>query len=155
MNIQPEPANRAEVTKLANAVEEALREAMPKSFRDDSPVPLIGSAPPVAQPGVPPMSQRATDIGRLITYSSLATVPPGLIAIGVMVASEHANPTVIGMICAAPAALAVPILAIARLLRGAGEALPAEHHHHYSGPVDQRTTHSSTRGVWAKTNNQQ
>ncbi|WP_217235446.1 hypothetical protein [Streptomyces sp. AC555_RSS877] len=154
MPAQPEPTDRAEVTKLANAVEEALLEAIPKSFRDDSPVPLIGSAPPVAQPGVPPMSQRATDIGRLITYSSLATVPPGLIAIGLMLASEHANPTVIGMICAAPAAIAVPILAFARLLRGAKDVLPSEIHQHYNGTVIQQTTHSETRGVWARTNNQ-
>lgn len=150
-----EPADRAEVTKLALAVEEALAEAMPTRHHDDSPLPPYGPTPPVPQPGVPPMSQQATDIGRAAVFCGLATVPPGLIAIGVMVASEHANPTVIGMICAAPAALAVPILAIARLIRGAGEALPAEHHHHYNGPVDQRTTHSSTRGVWAKTNNQQ
>ncbi|MDX3585982.1 hypothetical protein [Streptomyces europaeiscabiei] len=150
-----EPTDRTEVTKLALAVEEALAEAMPTRHHDDSPLPPYGPTPPVPQPGVPPMSQQATDIGRAAVFCGLATVPPGLIAIGVMVASEHANPTVIGMICAAPAALAIPILAIARLLRGAGEALPAEHHHHYSGPVDQRTTHSSTRGVWARTNNQQ
>lgn len=150
-----EPTDRAEVTKLALAVEEALAQAVPTSHHDDSPLPPYGPTPPVPQPGVPPMSQKATETARAVMFCSLATVPPGLVAVAVMVASEHANPTVIGMICAAPAALAVPILAIARLLRGAGEALPAEHHHHYSGPVDQRTTHSSTRGVWARTNNTQ
>jgi hypothetical protein len=84
-------------------------------------------------------------------------VPPGLIAVAVVVASEHANPTVIGMICAAPAALAVPILALARLLRGAKEAVPAEIHQTYTGTVyqDQRNVQTTTRGVWAKTNNQQ
>lgn len=103
------------------------------------------------------MSQQATDIGRAAMFCGLATVPPGLIAIGVMVASEHANPTVIGMVCAAPAALAVPILAIARLLRGARDAMPDEIHNHYTGTViqDQRHTHTSTRGVWARTNNEQ
>jgi hypothetical protein len=161
---QPEPTDLAEVHKLANAVEEALAEAMPTRIRIDNPdVPSwqdgarIGTAPPVAQPGLPPMSARTTEITRSVMYCSLATVPPGLIAVAVMVASENANPTVIGMICAAPAALAVPILALARLIRSAGQAAPPEIHNHVNGPVhvDQRTVHASTRGVWAKTNNQQ
>lgn len=141
--------------QLLAAVEEAMR--TPTSYRDDSPIPAVGAALPVAQPGIPPMSPRVTEITRAVMYSSLATVPPGLIAVAVMVASAHANPTVIGMICAAPAALAVPILAIARLIRRAGEAAPAAIHNHYEGPVyqDQRNVHSSTRGMWAKTTNQQ
>jgi hypothetical protein len=127
----------------------------PTSFRDDTPVPRYGTAPPVPQPGIPPMSQRTTETARAVMFCSLATVPPGLIAVAVLVASEHANPTVIGMICAAPAAIAVPILALARLLRGAKPE--PEVHNHYEGPVyqDQRNVHSSTRGLWAKTNNQQ
>jgi hypothetical protein len=103
------------------------------------------------------MSARTTEVTRSVMYCSLATVPPGLIAVAVMVASEHANPTVIGMICAAPAAIAVPILAIARLVRRAGEAAPAEINHNYSGTVYQQhtETHSHTRGVWAKNTNRQ
>jgi len=164
MPAQPEPTDRAEVQKLANAVDEALTGEMRTSYRDDNPdLPSwrdgsrIGSTPPVAQPGIPPMSARTTEITRAVMFASIATVPPGLIAVAVMVASEHANPTVIGMICAAPAALAVPILALARLFRSAKEAEPDVHHHNYNGPVyqDQRNVHTSTRGVWAKTNNQQ
>jgi hypothetical protein len=160
MHAQPEPTDRAEVQKLARAVEEALAGEMPTSVRIERPDvpswqdgPRIGTTPPVAQPGIPPMGQQATDIGRAALYCSLATVPPGLIAIGIMVASQHADPTVIGMICAAPAALAVPILAIARLIRGAQPE--PDIHHHYNGNVDQRHVHTTTRGVWAKTNNQQ
>lgn len=164
MHAQPEPTDRAEVQKLASAVEEALAGEMRTSYRDDSSdLPSwrdgsrIGTAPPVPQPGIPPMTQQATQAARVFMYCSWATVPPGLIAVAVMVASEHANPTVIGMICAAPAALAVPILAIARLIRGAGEAAPTEIHNTYTGNVYQQhsETHTSTRGVWAKTNNQQ
>ncbi|WPO70217.1 hypothetical protein [Streptomyces sp. KN37] len=127
------------------------------SYRDQSPVPRYGDSPPVAQPGIPPMTVRTTEVTRAIMFSSLATVPPGLIAVAVMVASEHADPTVIGMICAAPAAIAVPILALARLVRRAGESTPAEIHNHYDGPVyqDQRNVHTKNTGVWAKTNNQQ
>jgi hypothetical protein len=157
VNTQPEPTDRAEVTKLANAVDAALAETLQTRWRDDNPLPQFGPTPPVPQPGVPPMSHRTTETARAVMFCSLATVPPGLIAIGIMVASEHADPTVIGMICAAPAAIAVPILALARLLRGAKEVTPDVHHHHYEGPVyqDQRHVHSSTRGLWAKTNNQQ
>ena len=156
MPARPEPTDRAEVTKLANAVDEALVEHMQTRFRDNTPVPAYGDTPPVPQPGTPPMSPRVTEITRAVMYGSLATVPPGLIAIGILVASEHADPTVIGMICAAPAAIAVPILALARLLRRAKDALPVEQHHHYNGPVyqDQRNIHTQTRGVWAKTRNE-
>jgi hypothetical protein len=148
MTTQPDP-------QLIAAVDAIYRG--PTSYRDDTPAPAYGPMPPVPQPGTPPMSQRATDISRMMIAGGVATVPPGLIAIGVLVASQHADPTVIGMICAAPAAVAVPILAIARLLRRAKDALPEQHHHHYAGPVyqDQRTQHSRTSGVWAKTNNHQ
>ncbi|GGV91647.1 hypothetical protein [Streptomyces massasporeus] len=146
MTVQPDP-------KLVAAVEEAM--SPPTYYRDDSPLPPYGPTPPVEQPGIPPMSQRTTETARAVMFCSLATVPPGLIAVAVMVASEHANPTVIGMICAAPAAIAVPILAVARLLRGAKDLPPAEVHHHYAGHVDQRTVHTKTTGLWARTNNQQ
>lgn len=136
---------------LIAAVEEAL--ATPTSYRDTTPLPAVGTAPPVAQPGHPPMSQRQTDIGRTALYCGVATVPPGLIAIGVLLASGSADPTVVGMICAAPAALAVPVLAVARLLRGTRPE--PEVHIRIDGDVyqDQRTVHSTTRGVWAKTSN--
>jgi hypothetical protein len=146
----PTDADRAQAARWLAALDE-----IPTSYRDNTPVPKIGATPPVPQPGIPPMSARTTEIARAVMFSSLATVPPGLVAVAVMVASEHANPTVIGMICAAPAAIAAPILALARLIRRAGEATPAEIHNHYTGHVDQRTVHTQTRGVWAKTTNQQ
>lgn len=147
---EPTDDDRETVRRLFAALDE-----IPTRYLDETPVPLIGSAPPVAQPGIPPMSQRASDISRLMLYGGAATVPPGLIAIGLLIASENANPTVIAWICAAPAALAVPILTLARLLRRAKDAAPDEIHNHYEGPVyqDQREVHTSTRGVWAKTNN--
>ncbi|WP_225826828.1 hypothetical protein [Streptomyces naphthomycinicus] len=126
----------------------------PTAYRDTTPVPRYGTALPVAQPGIPPMSQRATDASRLMLTGGLATVPPGLIAIGLLIASRHADPTVIALLLGAPA---VPILALVRLLRRGKEAMPDVHHHHYAGPVyqDQRNLHTTTRGMWAKTTNQQ
>ena len=153
---QPGPlTDEAAAAEAKRIIREAMQEeSAPTSYRDDRPLPVTGDAPPVAQPGIPPMSQRTTEIARAVMYSSLATVPPGLIAVAILVASEHANPTVIGMICAAPAAIAAPILALARLMRRTGEALPAEHHHHYSGPVQQhhQHVHSQSR-LWGKTTN--
>lgn len=166
MPAQPEPTDRAEVTKLANAVEEALAGKMQTTARSEDPdVPSwadgvrIGTAPPVAQSGIPPMSARTVEITRAVMYCSLATVPPGLIGIAAMVASEHANPTVIGMICAAPAVIAVPILALKALMRSAKEvveAAPPVHHHTYEGSVyqDQREIRSKNTGVYVRTNNE-
>ncbi|GHB55632.1 hypothetical protein GCM10010331_49340 [Streptomyces xanthochromogenes] len=163
----PDPTDRAEVRKLATAIDEALTAEWQAFARTSDPTvpswadgPQIGTAPAVPQPGIPPMSQRSTDIGRTALFCSVATVPPGLIAIGLLLASGQADPTVIGWICAAPAALAVPILAVVRLLRGAKEvveAAPAEIHHHYNGDVyqDQRNVQTRTSGLWAKTTNQQ
>ncbi|MET8974346.1 hypothetical protein ABZX85_01880 [Streptomyces sp. NPDC004539] len=150
-----EDAAEAEAARI---IADAYRPAptVPTAYRDTSPLPAHGDTPPVPQPGIPPMSQRAVDASRLILTTGLATVPPGLIAIGILIASRQADPTVIGMICAAPAAVAVPVLALARLFIRAAEATPDTHHHHYQGPVhqDQRTIHSRTAGVWAKTDNQ-
>jgi hypothetical protein len=137
--------------RLIAAVNEALEPAT--AYRDPSPLPEVGTTPPVPQPGRPPMSQKATDISSTMLAASLATVPPGLIAIGVLIASDYANPAVIGLLCAAPALIAVPIFAIARLLQGAQVIVPAEQHHHYTGPVSQQhhTVNTQTRGFIAKT----
>ncbi|GFH34310.1 hypothetical protein [Streptomyces pacificus] len=141
MATQPDP-------HLIAAVEEAL--TTPTFHRDDTPLPRYGTTPPIPQPGAPPMSPRTTEVARAVMLGSLATVPPGLIAIGILVASEHANPTVIGMICAAPAAVAAPIWALARLVKASTKS---EHHHHYTGPVRQQTVTSHSRWLGKTTNN--
>ena len=149
--------------RLMAAVDKAILEGhpytRPTSFRDHSPLPAIGATPPVAQPGRPPMSQKAADISGVMVASSVPTFALGAAATGVLWVSGHADPVVVGMICAAPAAVAVPILALARVLRRAKEtveAAPPVHHHHYNGPVhqDNRNINTHTRGVWAKTRNE-
>ena len=97
------------------------------------------------------MSQRAVDDSvRMISFGGMTLLVSAGAGI-VMVASDFADPTVIGMICAAPAALAIPILAVARLMRAARPE--PETHIHHNGPVhiDQRDQSSHTRGIWAKT----
>ncbi|MFG2412298.1 hypothetical protein [Streptomyces goshikiensis] len=145
MNGTPDPQLVADVEAIYHG---------PTNHRDLSPLPAVGPTPPVPQPGWPPMSQKATRAGALMLMGSLATVPPGLIAIGLLVASDYADPVVVGMICAAPAIIAVPVLAVARLLRNA-QGVGAEHHHHYNAPVSHHTisTETQTRGLFAKTIN--
>ena len=122
------------------------------AFRDETPLPQYGATPPVPQPGRPPMSAKAVDdTARMLGASVLVAVSGGS-ATAVLWASGYANPTVVALVFGAPTALA---LAIGRVLKRAKDTVPDVHHHHYTGPVRQQHTHSSTRGVWAKTTNQQ
>ncbi|MFD8516577.1 hypothetical protein ACFV27_37235 [Streptomyces antimycoticus] len=154
---QPTPEALRKAAEIAAAVDAVYHG--PTSHRDNTPLPAIGPTPPVPQPGRPPMSQRAADISGVMVASSVPTFALGTVATGVLWASGHADPAVAGMICAAPAALAVPILALSRLVKRAKEtvkAAPPVHHHHYNGPVhqDHRNINTHTRGVWAKTRNE-
>ena len=129
---------------IDNAIHEARR-------RDASPQAVIGNATPVQQPGRPAMSGKATDDSvRMLAFGGMTLMVSAGAGI-VMITSHWADPTVIGMICAAPAAIAVPILAVARLVRRAGEAAPAEIHQTYTGDVHQETRVTHTRAVWSKT----
>ncbi|MGW3955161.1 hypothetical protein ACWEKM_30445 [Streptomyces sp. NPDC004752] len=124
----------------------------PTAHRDDTPVPAYGSAPPVAQPGRPPMSQGATDASVLMLAGGATTAMVGGTAAVLMYVSQYADPIVCAIVFGAPTAL---LLALAKLAKRAKPA--PEIHQHYEGPVyqDQRNVHSRTTGVWAKTNNQQ
>lgn len=152
----------AETTPTAPALtdEEAAIEArriiadFATSYRDHSPVPAVGPTPPVPQPGRPPMSQKATDASVMMLAGGAASLPVGGSVSLVLYTLGHVDPTSLAIGAAAPVAL---VLAIGALLRRAKGVLPPDVHHHYEGTVyqDQRNVHSSTRGVWAKTNNQQ
>ncbi|MES5819052.1 hypothetical protein [Streptomyces sp. RG80] len=151
---QPAPttAGLSEIQAKAEArriIDDAYR---PTAYRDHTPLPTRGDAPPVAQPGRPPMSQGATDASVLMLAGGTTTAMVGGTAAVLMYVSQFADPIVCGLVFGAPTAL---VLALARL---AARAKPApDVHHHYIGPVhqDQRTVSTTTRGIWAKTNNQQ
>ncbi|MFI9767317.1 hypothetical protein ACIHJG_10695 [Streptomyces sp. NPDC052415] len=155
-DITPQPTSMGAGLSAAQAETEARRiiddAYRPTAYRDDTPVPARGDAPPVAQPGRPPMSQGATDASVLMLAGGTATAMVGGTAAVLMYVSQFADPLVCGLVFGAPTAL---VLALARL---AQRARPApDIHHHYEGPVhqDQRNVHTTTRGVWAKTNNHQ
>ncbi|MFE7466409.1 hypothetical protein ACFU6R_20190 [Streptomyces sp. NPDC057499] len=128
----------------------------PTSHRDDSPLPAYGPTPPVPQPGRPPMSQRATDASALMLSGSVAALSTGGATSLVLYTLGQVDPVTLALGAAGPVAL---VLAAGSLLRSLGRARAdahTEHHHHYQGPVtqDQRSTHTTTRGLWAKTTNQ-
>jgi hypothetical protein len=161
MPVLPEPpaapaAGQAHLNDQARQLLAAVEDAMrtPTSYRDDSPVPLVGTAPPVQQPGRPAMSQGATDTSVMMLAGGATTVMVGGTAAILMYLSQFADPVVCGLVFGAPTAL---LLALARLIRRAGQAVPADVHHHYSGPVhqDQRNVHTESKGVWVKNTNQQ
>ncbi|MFD4050169.1 hypothetical protein ACFWSF_32245 [Streptomyces sp. NPDC058611] len=127
----------------------------PTSYRDDSPVPAYGTAAPVAQPGRPPMSQRATDASGLMLSGSVAALSVGGATSLVLYTLGQVDPVTLAVGAAGPVAL---VLAVGSLLRSAGRAkadMHTEHHHHYRGSVRQENTtvSSTTKGLFAKNRN--
>ncbi|MFI6771151.1 hypothetical protein [Streptomyces sp. NPDC050355] len=147
-------APAADTTTRAAALIEAVEAAysVPTSYRNDEPLPAVGTTPPVVQPGRPPMSQRATDASAVILATGAASLPVGAAAALVLWASGGADPVVTAMFCGAPTAL---ILAVGRLVKRAKASEPPVHHHHYGGPVhqDHSQVTTTTRGVIARTTN--
>ncbi|MFE9432867.1 hypothetical protein [Streptomyces sp. NPDC006640] len=124
------------------------------SFRDQTPVPTVGQAPPIAQPGRPPMSQKAVDDSVRMLSAGAASLPIGGMTALVLHVLGTVDPTQLALGAAAPTAL---VLAIGALLKRAKAVLPDEHHHHYDGPVyqDQRNVQTNSKGVWVKNINEQ
>lgn len=136
-----------------SVIQAAVRDAIHQtSHRDDTPVPVVGDTPPVAQPGRPPMSQGATDASVLMLSGSVLTATVGGATTAILWASGHADPVVVGIIFGAPAAA---LLALGRVMKRAKGVLPDEHHHHYSGPVhqDQRNVDHHNRWFGKSTTN--
>ncbi|MFH8582546.1 hypothetical protein [Streptomyces zaomyceticus] len=152
------PLTDAQADALAQElIAEAYRPA-PTSYRDETPTPAYGTAEPVAQPGRPPMSQRATDTSALMLSGSVLALSGGGATSLVLFALGQVDPVTLAVGGAAPVAL---VLAVGSLLRSAGRAkadaaaAKTTHHHHYAGPVRQETTNvsSTTKGLFAKNRN--
>lgn len=121
--------------------------------RDDTPLPVVGSAPPVEQPGRPAMSQKATDTSVLMLAGGFTTVMVSGSAAGLMYFSQFADPVACAIVLGAPVAL---VMAVSRLVAKAHSAAPQPVTNHFHGTVhhDGRTVTSTTRGVIANTRNQ-
>ncbi len=149
MTVLPEPTPTAPAAGQATnpLTDSVIRAAVDNAIHEAR---RHGTAPTPQKPERPAMSQKATDDSvRMIAFGgmSLMVCAGGGI---VMVASDFADPIVIGVSLGGLTAL---ILALARLVRRAGEAAPAEIHQTYTGNVHQETRITHTRAVWSKTNN--
>lgn len=142
---------------LSDAViEAAVDQAIAKARRyDSSPEVVIGAAPPVPQPGIPPQSRAAVDYAvRALATGVTSVLCSGGVAL-MMAASQVADPVVCGIVACAPAGLAVPIVAFSSAVKRWKQAGPSVVVNQYTGTVHQRQTHTETRGVWVKTINRQ
>ncbi|MFE0654212.1 hypothetical protein ACFVZH_37280 [Streptomyces sp. NPDC059534] len=158
MEPQPSPKTTALAADLIAAVEDAIAPAAPvvpmaTSYRDTTPEPVIGDALPVAQPGRPPMSQKATDASVVMLAGGAGVLMAGTGAGVALWALAGVDPLTLGLAVGAPVAV---VAALARLVRRAGQAAqqaaPVTHHHHYAGPVRQTHSHQTTqaRGMFAR-----
>lgn len=159
MNRLPEPTPTAPAAGQApnpltdSVISAAVEHAIEKAKRNDtSPEAVIGTAPPVAQPGRPPMSEKAADASVMMIAAGFLSICLGAAVSGVLYFSGNANETVVIAICTAPP---VTFVALKSLVKSAKQATPAEIHNHYTGTVhqDQRTTHTANNGVWVKNSN--
>ncbi|MEW1701037.1 hypothetical protein [Streptomyces sp. NPDC091278] len=153
-------AATARAADLIAAVEDALAEAaapapapVPTAYRDPAPLPAVGTAPPVAQPGRAPMSRRATDASVLMLAGGAGTLMAGTGTGVALWALAGVDPFALALVGGSSVAV---LATLVRLVRRAGQAAadtaPATHHHHYAGPVRQDHTHvtTNTRGVIAR-----
>ncbi|MFW6695247.1 hypothetical protein [Streptomyces sp. MAR4 CNX-425] len=150
---QPEPRakegqRRRDADELIAAVEEAIA-ARPMRYRDNSPLPEVGTTPPVTQPGRPPMSQAATDASGLMLAGGVCSLGVGGAVSLVLVASGYADPMVVGLLCATPPVALLSLQGLVKALgKAAKEAAPTEHHHHYTGPVVQKHSTITNHNRW-------
>lgn len=128
---------------------------VPTFYKDPTPAPAVGTTPPVPQPGRAAMSQQATDDSvRMLSFGGTFL----LICCGggiVMVTSDYADPTVIGV---SGGVLAAVLLAAARLMRRTKEvveAAPAQITQNIHGDVHHQHTeiNSTAKGVIAYSRN--
>ncbi|WP_435285213.1 hypothetical protein [Streptomyces bacillaris] len=146
---QPDPV-MARAREIAAAVDEVLAEKA-TSYRDPAPLPAVGSAPPVAQPGQPPMSQWATDASGVLKAVSVASLPIG----GALWIVGQVDPWALGIILGSPAVAALALARLVAKVKDANQNAPQPVTNHYHGVVhqDTRTVTSNTRGIIANNRN--
>jgi hypothetical protein len=137
------------------AEKEAADRLFATAFRDDSPIPAKGPTPPVAQPGIPPMSAKAVDDAvRMLSFGAASLPVGGMTALVVHVLGT-VDPAQLAIAGATPVAL---VLAVRALLGRAKGVLPQDIHNHYEGAYvhqDQRNVQTKNNALIAKTINKQ
>ncbi|TXS34746.1 hypothetical protein EAO72_40830 [Streptomyces sp. or43] len=153
---QPDPVMK-QALQIAAAVDEAYMEKRTAVRIQDPDVPSweegarIGTAPPVPQPGQPPMSQWAVDASGVMKAIAVASLPVG----GALWLVGQVDPLTLGIMCGSPVVLALAVGRLIAHIKAADETGPPTIHQHYNGPVtithDQRSIESKTIGVIAST----
>ncbi|MEU5772693.1 hypothetical protein ABZ819_05230 [Streptomyces venezuelae] len=139
--------------EIANQLIAAVNEAMPKApprHTGEGSLP-VGSPPPVVQPGAPPMSPRETQIGRVALYGGAGLSLPILASSVFMVATEHANPSVIAWSAGGTLSLAAVLVALGHLVKRIGAAVPPpppEIHNHNEGDVHHNEITVTNQNRW-------
>ncbi|MFJ7525157.1 hypothetical protein ACIQ1S_09540 [Streptomyces griseus] len=146
---QPDPTIHDNAARFLAAIKDIEQATY---HRDETPLPVVGSAPPVEQPGRPAMSQRATDTSVLMLAGGFTTVMVSGSAAGLMYFSQFADPVACAIVLGAPVAL---VMAVSRLVAKARSAAPQPVTNHFHGNVhhDTRNVTSTTRGVIANNRN--
>ncbi|MFI5739162.1 hypothetical protein ACIA9I_12405 [Streptomyces anulatus] len=148
---QPDPTIQQNAARFLAAVDEALLAGQSTSYRDDTPLPAVGSALPVAQPGPPPMSQWAIDVSGVLKAVSVVSLPIG-VAVWIV---GQVDPLTLGIVLGSPAAVALAVARLVAKVKDANQAAqPVTNHFHGTVHHDERTVISTTRGVIANNRNQ-
>ncbi|WP_031031793.1 MULTISPECIES: hypothetical protein [unclassified Streptomyces] len=145
-----QPHIDAQVQQFRAAIDDATR--IPTCYRDPSEVPAIGTAPPVPQPGPPPMSQWAIDASGVLKGVGAVSIPIG-IAVWVV---GQVDPLALGIIFGSPAVAALAVARLVAKVKDANQNAPQPVTNHFHGTVhhDERTVTSTNRGIIANTRNQ-
>lgn len=158
MNHLPEPTPTAPAAGQAtnpladSVIKAAVDDALQKTFhRDDIPIPLVGTAPPVDQPGRPPMSPKATDASVMMIAGGFLSLCLGGAVSAVLYFSGTANETVVLYMAAGPP---VTFLALKALVKGVKRAaVPDVHNHVHNGPAYHEHHADNRRSLTSKTIN--
>lgn len=152
----------AEAYEAARLVAEGYSTDAPVAtrYRDIHPVPTTGDAVPHAQPGRPPMSQRATDHAALVLTYAFASLPVGATTSLVLWTLSSVSPTTLAIAALAPTVLVtvtgITARMVGRAVREGAAALPdnTEHHHTHIGPtyLQHNQLRTNTRGFGRTTN---
>ncbi|MFC9987849.1 hypothetical protein ACFXKV_04710 [Streptomyces globisporus] len=140
------------VQQNADRLLAAIRDIEQSTYhRDDTKLPAVGDAPPVPQPGQPPMSQWAVNASGVIKAVSVASLPVG----GALWMVGQVDPWALGIIFGSPAVAALAVARLVAKVKDANQATqPVVQNYYGNVHHDERTVTSTTRGVIANNRNQ-
>jgi hypothetical protein len=148
MTIETNPTAPAMTDEQAAAEARRIIGDFATSYRDDTPLPAYGDAPPVLQPDRRIVPAWAAGI-------AVASIGVGAGTTGIGCAAWLILKGLAAVTLNSVLMVTLPIAALAMLATAIGTAISraraANTTHIYKGTVHQKNVHSRTTGVWAKT----